>query len=1017
MRVKSLIEKIEEARKELLDLSMRNPLLNYRSLRARGVGMVGESSDQVFHTLVAKGKPMSFLSVPSSEGVQAEWNEEDGFFGGQPEDADTSSIAADQSDLRLQTAETSENLQKRLLTTYRLANTSVEETGVNTLFMAFGMLHWYEADQSQEERRAPLILVPVQLERAGALENFRVTWTGEDIGANLSLIEKVRADFGIALPGQDQADEVAEEDASLADYLDSAEYCIRQSSHRRWRIDRDSVILGFFSYNKLRMFEDLDSDTWPEGDGLAENEVMTALFNEGFHEPASHVPEDARLDDHLTPGDTYHVVDADSSQSLAICDAAGGRNLVIQGPPGTGKSQTITNIIADAVARGKRVLFVSEKMAALEVVKRRLDNVGLGRACLELHSHKTNKRALLDELNRILNPTDRRIQVATGASLGPEEMANTINRLNAYTDAVNTPVAESGVTPNDAFGQLLTNNGCDAPNPVRWSLIDSIGEWSDADFRRKREVVEELRSRLQRTGVPQEHPFWGTGLRALLPAAQARLREKIEAVTKSMEALTGSSAALAEGLIVVPPRDIVQVFTVLGIAEDVAAAPEAYYALGPDLNLAVGQWRSYSKQIRGLLDVGFRWLQLHEEYDHLLQADGWLADLTKVREDLNKSGRSFFKRRLSGSYKRARKQLAAVLSGELPRGLDSQIALIDAICEEQQLRRDLSYESGGKYPHAAYVLGSHWAGPHTDWETVASAVRWWLDLQDMALDGRVSEDAVRILQYGPDSDESFTRRFPSDSRRGDGLTSAIGEVRRAVDNYRDCSQELSSTLEMDNVVRFGHSDGVTTGAFSESRRVLEAWAERLADIQDLVGFNASVDVALSEGLRPVIAVAEQHPDAAASLTAWFDQAWYESVSERAFVTRPELRGFDGAVHASRVQRFRTIDKESLGRNSARVSSSHHTGVLRLGELPERLPRRLIGDDDDSETVEVRAESGTITGFATRDREKKPAQAHTKAAEGGRGCHPRPQARFHDEPPLHSQLHRAWRSPVRYGDIR
>ena len=457
MTSKSILESVEESRKELLDLSLRNPLLNYRTLRARGVEMVGESAEQVFTTLTVERRPMSFLPGLPSEGDPAQLSLENDFDAGQPEDAAAPSITANQSDRRLQTSETSENLQKRLLNTYRLANTSIQETGVNTLFMAFGMLHWYEAEESQEGRRAPLVLVPVRLERDGVRENFRVTWTGEDIGANLSLIEKVRADFGVLLPGQDKADEVAEGTISLADYLDLVEHNVEQFRRRRWSVDRDSVVLGFFSYNKLRMFEDLDGDNWPEGEGIAENEIIAALFDDGFREPASDILQDARLDDHLNPGDTYHVVDADSSQSLAIRDAAGGRNLVIQGPPGTGKSQTITNIIAEAVARGKRVLFVSEKMAALEVVKRRLDNVGLGQACLELHSHKTNKREILDELNRILNPTDRGTQGGTRAEFALDEMVNAIGRLNSYADAVNTPVLDSGVTPHDAFGQLLAN--------------------------------------------------------------------------------------------------------------------------------------------------------------------------------------------------------------------------------------------------------------------------------------------------------------------------------------------------------------------------------------------------------------------------------------------------------------------------------------------------------------------------------------------------------------------------------
>ncbi len=122
MTSKPILESIEESRKELLDLSLRNPLLNYRPLRARGVEMVGENAAQVFKTLVADGRPMSFLPGRESPGVQSEWTDEDGFNAGQPEDVTAAPIRTDQSDRRLQTAETSENLQKRLLNTYRLAN-------------------------------------------------------------------------------------------------------------------------------------------------------------------------------------------------------------------------------------------------------------------------------------------------------------------------------------------------------------------------------------------------------------------------------------------------------------------------------------------------------------------------------------------------------------------------------------------------------------------------------------------------------------------------------------------------------------------------------------------------------------------------------------------------------------------------------------------------------------------------------------------------------------------------------
>ena len=320
--------------------------------------------------------------------------------------------------------------------------------------------------------------------------------------------------------------------------------------------------MGFFAYNKIMMYRDLDDSVWPDGDRIEENEIINALFGDGFREPAPAIPGDAQLDAYLSPQDTYHVLDADSSQSLAIHDALGsgpgGRNLVIQGPPGTGKSQTITNVIAEAVARGKRVLFVAEKMAALEVVKHRLDIIGLGDTCLELHSHKTNKRETLDSLGRTLNFQGTAHDVIGS---GLDDLDRARSQLNDYSDAVNTPVGRSGVTPHGAFGELLalrsTMEG--DGNPISWEQItgpdSEMQGWTGDDFKRKREVVDELRLRLQRTGVPNQHPFWGCRLRSLLPTGQASLSEQIEAAGRALETLAGSSGELAGDLDLERPPD------------------------------------------------------------------------------------------------------------------------------------------------------------------------------------------------------------------------------------------------------------------------------------------------------------------------------------------------------------------------------------------------------------------------------------------------------------------------------
>jgi hypothetical protein len=256
------------------------------------------------------------------------------------------------------------------------------------------------------------------------------------------------------------------------------------------------------------MYHDLDTAIWPEDAKPSEHPIIKAiLLSEGFDDPPSELTDDEHLDNHLKPLDVRQVVDADSSQTLAILDVVKGRNLVIQGPPGTGKSQTITNLIAEAIGQGKTVLFVAEKMAALEVVKRRLDRIGLGVACLELHSHKANKKQLLAELAKtqaLGRPTLAELE--SEINLLTELQA----RINAYCESVNTPMGASGITPYEAFGQLLKIRK-DHPNVTLPRIpFQSLLAWTRDEVKRREALVDEMQARLADIGVPHNLTFWGT---------------------------------------------------------------------------------------------------------------------------------------------------------------------------------------------------------------------------------------------------------------------------------------------------------------------------------------------------------------------------------------------------------------------------------------------------------------------------------------------------------------------------
>ena len=228
----------------------------------------------------------------------------------------------------------------------------------------------------------PVVLVRGEIDRDTRTYQYTVQHNGEDLAENHTLREKLRRDFMLSIP------EFGEEDEPEA-YFRSIEDAVKNK--RRWKVRRQ-ITLGMLSFGKLAIWADLDGKKNP---ALTEHQLIRSVFSGGTGGSSGdgglHA-EDYKIDA-LPEGSKPLIYDADSSQHSAIIDVLAGKNLVINGPPGTGKSQTITNIVAAALSSGKKVLFVSEKTAALEVVHRRLEEIGLGRFCLPLHSNKARKAA------------------------------------------------------------------------------------------------------------------------------------------------------------------------------------------------------------------------------------------------------------------------------------------------------------------------------------------------------------------------------------------------------------------------------------------------------------------------------------------------------------------------------------------------------------------------------------------------------------------------------------------------
>jgi very-short-patch-repair endonuclease len=454
-------DRLARWQRKLLDLSLRNNLLNFKPGKK---SLKLEAPDpSLLEDVLSEGQVLKLLPRPDLM---------DG--------ADPRSLAIHESreheDLRRNQAlealkrrevlvgVTGEELEPRLVELYRTARSTMEESGSNTLYIALGFLSWTRDDREGQKYRAPLILVPVTLGRKNARSGFTLSLHGDEPRFNPTLIEMLRQDFNLSLGIGDG--ELAKDERGLDIHAlwKTVSHAIRDI--KGWEVSEE-VVLAMFSFGKYLMWKDLTERT----DQLRENAVVRHLIDSPRDNFPSGIafPLPANLDREFSPEQTFCPLPADSSQLSAVMAAVRGKDFVLIGPPGTGKSQTISNLIAQCLAEGKRVLFVSEKIAALDVVFRRLREVKLGEFCLELHSSKARKLDVLAQLKASWE--------STGA-IDPEQWRAEAQRLKALRDELNLYVERlhfrfgNGLTIYEAIGRVISGDGVE-PLRLSWDRPDA----------------------------------------------------------------------------------------------------------------------------------------------------------------------------------------------------------------------------------------------------------------------------------------------------------------------------------------------------------------------------------------------------------------------------------------------------------------------------------------------------------------------------------------------------------------
>jgi hypothetical protein len=507
---------------------------------------------------------------------------------------------------------------------------------------------------------------------------------------NVSLREKLRSISQVELP------ELPEEDNWLPSaYLDAVTTAI--SGETRWQVDRTGCGLGFFTFSKFLMWRDLAESAWPEASRLLAHPLVSSLLGQGQgFDPAPPIAEDDEpIDKKIDVAAAVHVLDADSSQALVIEEARAGRNLVVQGPPGTGKSQTIANIIATAVHSGRSVLFVAEKAAALDVVHSRLKAVGLEPLCLELHSRKATKAAVLASLDRALS-SGGAVHLDHGAL---DALRAARDRLNGWSETLHRQIGQSGRTPYDVMWQVLHLHS-ENVKPLS-EPFDAPGNWSAEQLGIAELSVDRASAAVKKLGIaPVAHPWRGATGDVLTPFDADRLGEAVAAAAQHI-------AALWSGQVLGWVREyrLLDIPAITTGLRHLAQMPTEGRAV-----LTHAAWRTSRSRISALYDRGCHWADQRDNLERDVTDVVWRMELEPIRRAIAIFGQSTF-RVLRGEYRRAVAELNSLCRTSPPKTYSERIRLLDAVIGAQEARRLLAAEAS----FAEAVLGELWAGEDTSW--------------------------------------------------------------------------------------------------------------------------------------------------------------------------------------------------------------------------------------------------------------------------------------------------------------
>ena len=879
---------------KLLNMTLRNSLLNFKPT-GKSIQLICNDLGILEDALTAKEE---FKIVEFFDGRKKEF--ENNFISIAKDDDIDELLDHEFQNKRLRTFMGKTETENKIRALYRAARASLEENGSNTLYLALGFLKWYETKVSEKALYAPLVLLPLEIVHKSAGQNFIIRERDEEPQFNITLLEKLRGEFNLVINGLDPLPI----DGSGLD-IKKIFATVRQAikNKKRWDVV-DYAFIGQFSFSQYIMWNDIRQ----RSEELSKNKIVKGLIDGVLPETLPELVASETLDASFKPSDMAIPLSADSSQMAAICSAAKGCSFVLHGPPGTGKSQTITNMIANALFNGKSVLFIAEKMAALSVVQNRLEKQGLGAFCLELHSNKANKSSVMKQLNSALEFGKR--QAPSEYKSEAENLHKMRVHLNSLMDKIHK-VRASGYSLYDVIGFFEEHPEFVGAIPVKSNLVKSadsakLKEWFDASDRFK--IMGEL------CGNVSSHPLsdWN--------CCQYSETER-ENISNFLDQLEHSVIHISEIL-----SELKQKFTTLNI--DSQDKAEALSSLCDNLGtidaLPLGVlFKGNSDFENALADAcknGRLRNEIQDKIDNIFEPEIYDIDAVALRGEWKDASAKWFIPKFFGQ----RKTISALrrLAKNPKIDKDHVAEILDKLVEFK--RHSKSIDESAAVLSNAY--GNFWKSYKSDWNLLEQ--QYALGTKQYGIISRLYNDPNDISAACKDIADLGTFRERNNK--------ILADFKRTYEETQNFWRFIRTLTNMEREIPFG--DNWTSGLLEKIR----SWKANLHGLRDWCNYNACKKTLADLGIKCVSRAIESGRVAISDVTT----AFRTNVAYRLIILYIEEDSELGNINASLIEHEIKHYKQSIEKfaeltrkeliaklsanipSSTMVASSSEIGILK-----------------------------------------------------------------------------------------